>query len=146
MPPAPRSSMTSFAVAVEPRAAPRLAAAVTLFHLASGVSPWIARMPAPLAAAASFAAATSLALTLACLPGRHCSLVKLRIDRRGFRVRLAGLRRWRQAWLGPRSRAYASIVFLDLRTTGRRRGWLLPRTAMPPAEFRRLKAWIRLTC
>jgi hypothetical protein len=138
--------MTSFAVAVEPRAAPRLAAAAALVHLAAAVSPWIARMPLLSATAASLAAAASLALTMACLPGRHCSLVKLRIDSRGCRVRLAGLRRWRQAPLGPRSRAYASIVFLDLRTAGRRHGWLLPRGVMPPAEFRRLKARIRLTC
>jgi hypothetical protein len=138
--------MRSFAVAVEPIAAPRLAAFATLFHVAAAASPWLARVPALLAAALCVIATASLALTLARLPGRHCALAALRIDGRGCRVRLAGSTRWQLAELGVRSRAYTRLVVVDVRTGGRHCGWLLPRGAAPAAQFRRLKARIRLSC
>jgi len=40
----------------------------------------------------------------------------------------------------------ADGLLLELRADGRRAGWLLRRQALPPAEFRRVKARIRLTC
>jgi hypothetical protein len=55
-------------------------------------------------------------------------------------------RGWQAAALGPASRAFAQGVLLELRSGGRRLAWLLPRRALPAAEFRRLKARIRLTC
>ena len=53
---------------------------------------------------------------------------------------------WLPAELGPRSRAFAGLVFLDIRAGGRRLAWLLPRGSVPAGPFRRFKARIRLTC
>jgi hypothetical protein len=38
------------------------------------------------------------------------------------------------------------LVVLDLRAEDERLGWLLPRAALGPEEFRRLKVRLRLTC
>jgi hypothetical protein len=138
--------MTSFAVALEPAASPRLAAAATLVHLAAALSPWLTRVPAPLAAVLSFAAVAALAPTLARVPGRHCLVAAARLNGREWSLRLSGSRRWLPAELGPGSRAYPALVCLDLRAGDRRFGWLLPRGSVPEAEFRRLKARIRLSC
>jgi hypothetical protein len=138
--------MTSFAVALEPSASPRLAAVATLFHLAAALAPWLARAPAPLAATLSLAALAALAPTLARVPGRHCAVAAVRFDGRGWRLRLSGSRRWLPARLGAGSRAYPWIVCLDLRAGDRHFGWLLPRQAVPQAEYRRLKARVRLSC
>jgi hypothetical protein len=138
--------MTSFAVAIEPAAEPRLAAAVLLVHLAAAASPWLARTAPPIAATLSILAIAGLVSTLGHVPGRHCMLLALAIDGRGCRVRLAGRRRWLRARIGTGARAYASLVFVEVVCAGRRLGWLLPRRALPPGDFRRLKARIRLTC
>jgi hypothetical protein len=138
--------MTSFAVAIEPRAAPRVAAVATLVHLAAAAAPWIARVPAAVAASLSLLAVAGLASTLARVPGRHAPLASLVIDGRGCRVRLAGSRAYRAAELAAGARAYPDLLFLDVRANGRRFGWLLPRGSVPPAAFRRLKARIRLSC
>jgi hypothetical protein len=138
--------MTSFTVALEPAAAPRLAAAAALLHLAAALAPWLARVPVPLAALLSLAAAASLAATLTRVPGRHCAIAALRLDGRGCCLRRTGSRRWLPAELGSGSRAYPWLVCLDIRAGGRRFGWLLPRGAVPEAAFRRLRARIRLSC
>ena len=138
--------MTSFAVAIEPVAAPRLAAAALLFHLAAAASPWFARVTPLLAAAVTLFAIAALALTLDRLPGRHCGLASLAIDGRGCRARLRGRQDFLAAELGPGSRAYASLALVDIRAGGRRFGWLLGAGSLPPGQFRRLKARIRLSC
>ena len=141
-----RSSMTSFAVAIEPGAQPRLAAAVFLVHLAAAASPWLARAPLLIAATLSIVAIAGLVATLGHVPGRHCALMALAFDRRGCRVRLAGRRAWVRATIGAGARAYGSLVFIEVVIAGRRLGWLLPRAALPSTDFRRLKARIRLSC
>ena len=138
--------MKSFAFAIEPAAQPRLAAGLLLLHVAIAASPWFTRCPPPLALALSAITATGLARMIGRVPGRHCRLQAAAADRGGWRVRIAGEARWRAATLSPESRALADGVLLELRTGGRRLGWLLPRRALPAAEFRRLKARIRLTC
>ncbi len=138
--------MTSFAVAIEPDATPRLAAAALLAHLAAAASPWLARVTPPLATALTLLALTGLALTVSRLPGRHAALSALSIDARGCRVRLRGQRDFLAAELGPGSRAYPCVVLADIRAGGRRFGWLLPAGSLPPGQFRRLKARIRLSC
>jgi hypothetical protein len=140
------SSMTSFAVAIEPAGQPRLAAIVLAVHLAAAAFPWLARAEPVLAAALSILALAGLVPTLARLPGRHCPLAAISVNARGCRARLTGGRGWTRAALGPGARAYASVLHLELVIAGRRRGWLLPRGSIPDAEFRRLKVWIRLSC
>jgi hypothetical protein len=142
----PRSSMTSFAVAIEPLEQPRLAALALALHLAAAASPWLARVPLGLATPLSLLALASLASTLALVPGPHHALKALRRDRDGCRVRLREGGRWLAAEIGPRSRAMAGLAFLEVRAGGRRYAWLLPRGAVPAGPFRRLKAWIRATC
>ena len=138
--------MTSFDVAIEPIALPRVAAAALLVHLAAAAIPWFARVTPPLAAALTLIAVAGLALTLGRLPGRHCGLASLAIDVHGCRVKLRGRQDFFAAELGPGSRAYASLALVDIRAGDRRFGWLLPAGSLPPGQFRRLKARIRLSC
>ncbi len=138
--------MTSFAVAIEPVGQPRLAAMAFLAHVAAAASPWLTGTAPLLAGALSVLAIAGLLSTLGRVPGRHCRLLALAIDGQGCRVCLAGRPRWLQAKLGAGARAYASLVVLEAVIAGRRFGWLLPRAALPPDEFRRLKARIRLSC
>jgi len=138
--------MTSFAVSIEPAPQPRLAAVVSLIHLAAAAVPWVARVDTAFAVLLSVLAIGGLALTLARVPGRHCALAAVAVDGRGCRVRLAGRRPWRSAEIDGGARAYGPVVYLALRVDGRRLGWLLPRWAVPDADFRRLKARIRHSC
>ncbi len=140
------SSTRSFSVLVEPGPLPRLAGAVFLVHLLVAASPWIARVTPPLAAILSVVAVVGLALTLRVVPGAHCLLKGLAIDSRGCRGLLAGSRSWAAAEVGAGSRAYPLLVFIELRIEGRRLGWLLTPASLPAADFRRLKARIRLAC
>jgi hypothetical protein len=140
------SSMTSFGVAIEPAGQPRLAALVTLVHLAAAAFPWLARVEPAFAAALSILALGALVPTFARLPGRHCLFAAFAMDGRGCRARLAGEPGWRKAELGPGARAYVSVLHLEVTVAGVRRGWLLPRGSIPDHEFRRLKARIRLSC
>lgn len=145
----PRSrpwSMTSFSLAIEPLAEPRLAAYLLLAHAGAAASPWIAHCPPWVAAAASSLALAGLWASLARLPGRHCKLQAVAWDARGWRLRFAGEGDWLPASPTSASRAYAGIVLLELEAAGRKRGWLLSRSALPAGEFRRLKALIRLAC
>ncbi|HEX9708039.1 MAG TPA: hypothetical protein VGA24_10415 [Steroidobacteraceae bacterium] len=141
-----RSSMKSFAVTIEPAAGPRLAAVAFLVHLAAAASPWFARAEPLIAAALSVLAIAGLVSTLGRVPGGHSALCALAFDGRGCRVRLTGRRRWLRAKVGTGARAYASLVLVEVVVAGKRLGWLLPRWALPPDDFRRLKARIRLTC
>lgn len=138
--------MTSFAVEIEPLPQPRLAAAALLLHLAAAALPWITRCPPWLAVPLSLLAVAGLAATLARVPGRHCRLQRVSFRDDTWRVRLAGDEREEAARLGPRTRVYAGLIVLDLLTGPRRVGWLLPRPALDAAEFRRLKARLRLAC
>jgi hypothetical protein len=135
--------MTSFTLAIEPAPQPRLAAAGCLVHAAAAASPWIAHCPPGVAAVLSALAATACWMTLARVPGaaRGLRAVEWRPGRCLAQLAGAG---WRPATLDRRSRAYASLVLLELRVDGRRVGWLLPRRALAPAAWRRLKALIRL--
>jgi hypothetical protein len=138
--------MTSFAVAIEPGAQPRLAATVFLVHAAAAAWPWLAGAVPALAASLSMVALSGLVLTLGRVPGRHCRLLAVDLERRECRVRLSGRPLWLPAKLGPGARAQASLVLIEVLVGGRRFGWLLPRGALPAADFRRLKARIRLSC
>jgi hypothetical protein len=138
--------MTSFAVAIEPPANPRLAALAFAVHLAAAASPWIARVAPWLAVPLSLLALASLASTLAAVPGPHHRLVGLRHDPEGWSIRMRDGGAWLAAELGPGSRAFASLAFLDIRAGGRRHAWVLARHAVPAGPFRILKARIRLTC
>lgn len=141
-----RSSMKSFGVTIEPARQPRLAAVVFLVHLAAAASPWLTRATPLLAAPLSILAIAGLVSTLGRVPGLHCPLSAVAFDGRGCRVRLRGQCRWLRAKVGPGARAYASLVLVEVVIAGRRLGWLLPRAALPPDDFRRLKARIRLSC
>jgi len=138
--------MTSFAVAIEPRAEPRLAALALLFHAAAAASPWIARCGTALALTLTVLALLGLALTLARIPGPHCRLARFEIDSAGCRARLRSIDAELPATLGPGTRAYAGLLLLDLSVQGRRYGWLLPRGSLSADQFRRLKARVRLAC
>ena len=138
--------MTSFAVAIEPGAQPRLAAAVFLAHVLAAAWPWFAGAVPPLAASLSSVALAGLVLSLGFVPGRHCRLRAIALEDRDCRVRLSGQPLWLPARLGAGARAYAPLVLIEVLVDGRRLGWLLPRAALPPDEFRRLKARIRLSC
>jgi len=138
--------MTSFVLELEPAGAPRLAAAVLLFHALTAAMPWLARVPIGLAAVLSLGAVAGFALTVMQLPGPHCRLAGVRHDGRGWRVRLAGAGDWLPAEIGLASRAYPFLVCLRLRAGPRRTGWLLAPGSVPAADFRRLKARIRLAC
>jgi hypothetical protein len=136
--------MRSFGVAAEPTPSPRLAAAAALFHATAAALPWITRVPAPFAAGLSLLAILGLGCTVARLPGRHATLVALRLTARGCRVRLRGSPGWQRAELTARSRAYAAVLVVELRAGHRRYGWLIARDCLPRDVFRRLKARVRL--
>lgn len=138
--------MTSFAVRLDPVAVPRLTAAVLLFHLFAALAPWLARVPATLAAVLTLIALAGLVLSLSRLPGRHCTLAEVRHDGRRWTVRLAGSSSWLPAALCDDSRAYPGMVYIRLRAETRRAGWLLPSGSVPADDFRRLKARVRLAC
>ncbi|HEU4516103.1 MAG TPA: hypothetical protein VFR77_02270 [Steroidobacteraceae bacterium] len=138
--------MTSFAVALEPVAAPRLACTALVVHLAVSASPWFAGVPGWLAAILAVCALAGLASSLAAVPGPHHRLAALRIDGADCRIRRRGSEHWQPATLGPGSRAFADLLYLDIRAGGGRLAWLLPRSAVPAGDFRRLKARVRLTC
>ncbi len=138
--------MTSFAIAIEPAASPRLAVLALAIHLAAAASPWIAHVPRWLAGLLTLLALASLASTLAAVPGPHHRLVGLRRDGAGWSVRIREGGSWLAAEMGPRSRAFAALAFLDIRAGGRRYAWLLTRDTVAAGPFRSLKARIRLTC
>jgi hypothetical protein len=142
----PRSSMTSFAVAIEPPPGARLAVFACALHLGAAASAWFARVPPVPATALSLAALAGLAWTLAAVPGRHHRLAGLANDGQGWRVRLRDADQWTAAEMGTGSRAYRGFVFLEIRANGRCQAWFLTRAAVPADAFRRLKARIRLTC
>lgn len=137
--------MTSFAVAIEPAAQPRLAAVLLLTHAFAAVGPWIAHCPPMLAASLSLLALAGLLSSLARVPGPHCRLQGLRQDADGCRVRLLGQDEFLPGTLGRGARASAAFIHLEIVAGGQRIGWLLPRGALPAGEFRRLKALIRLS-
>jgi hypothetical protein len=136
--------MTSFAVAIEPEPQPRLAVLVLAVHVMAAASPWIARMTPGLAALMSLVALVGLASTLAAVPGPHHGLARLAVDGDGWRVGTREGGAWVPAALGPRSGAWAGLVFLEVRAGGRSFAWLLPRGAAPAGSFRSLKARVRL--
>jgi len=136
--------MTSFDIAIEPPANPRLAVLGCALHLAAAASPWLAHVPPSLAAPLTLVATVSVVSTLAAVPGPHNQILGLSLDGRGWRIRTRE-GTWVPAELGPRSRAFGSLVFLDLRSGGRRHAWLLTGNTVPAGPFRRLKARIRLT-
>lgn len=138
--------MTSFAFRLDPAAAPRLAAAVLSFHLFAALAPWLARVPAALGAVLTLTALAGFVQTLFRLPGRHCALAEVRHDGRHWSVRLSGSPGWQPAELCGASRAYSWLVYIRLRASSRRLGWLLPSGSVPEGDFRRLKARIRLAC
>jgi hypothetical protein len=137
--------MTSFAIALEPPANPRLAALACALHLAAAAIPWAAHVPASLAAVSTLVALASLASTLAAVPGPHNRVLGVVRDGRGWRIRVRE-GTWLPAELGPRSRAFGGIAFLDIRSGGRRHAWLVTGNTVPADSFRHLKARIRLTC
>jgi hypothetical protein len=138
--------MTSFGLRLEPVRAPRVAAAVFLYHAMACAVPWLARVPAGLATALTLAAFAGFALTLTQLPGAHCRLGGVRHDGRGWKVRLAGGAEWLPAELSAASRAYPGLVYLRFRVGRRRPAWLLAAGSVPAGDFRRLKARVRLAC
>ncbi|MDP9198824.1 MAG: hypothetical protein M3O07_06370 [Pseudomonadota bacterium] len=138
--------MRSFAFVIEPGSQPRLAAWLLLLHAALALFPWLARCPTLLAWALTAFAILGFCLNLTRVPGRHCRLQALAMADSRCRVRLVGEGIWQAAALGAGTRAYRDCVLLDLRLAGRRVGWLLPRGAVPPDSFRRLKARVRLSC
>lgn len=138
--------MRSFAFVIEPGSQPRLAAWLLLLHAAMALLPWLARCPTTLAWALTALVALGFCLNLGQVPGRHCRLQALSMEESRCRVRLTGEVTWQTAALGAGTRAYRDCVLLDLRLSGRRVGWLLPRGAVPADSFRRLKARVRLSC
>lgn len=138
--------MTSFSLAIEPQAEPRLAAYLLLVHAGAAASPWIAHCPPWVAAGASSLAFAGLWASLVRLPGRHCRLQAVAWDASGWRLRFAGEENWLPASPTTASRASAGVVLLELESAGRKHGWLLSRGALPTGDFRRLKVLIRLAC
>jgi hypothetical protein len=138
--------MRSFDVEIEPCAGRTLAALSLFVHAAAAAAPWLTHVALPAAIALSLVAAGGLAATLARIPGRHCTLQAIAFDARNCRARLAGTRSFLPARLTARSRASPWLVSLELQIGRRRLGWLLPRGSLPPDQFRRLRARIRLSC
>lgn len=137
--------MTSFAARIEPAPQPRLAAAVFLLHFVAAALPWITGCRPGLATIATLMAFAGLPRTLAGVPGPHNGLRRLEIDGTGCQAWTASGHEL-PARLGTACRVFPGLVGLDVRLGGRKRVWLLPRSALPPAEFRRLKARLRLAC
>jgi len=138
--------MTSFDCRLEPRPQPRLAAAALVLHLGVAASPWLLGVPPPAAAVLSAVALAGLPSTLLGIPGPHHALAALIVDGTGCRVRLAAAHTDVAASFGAGSWAAAGFAVVDLRAGGRRYTWLVARGALAPAEFRRLKARVRLSC
>ena len=137
--------MTSFDCRLEPRAAPRHAAAAVLLHAGVAASPWLLGVTAPAAALLSLAALVGLPSTLRCLPGPHHAVAAFALEGSRCRLWCAGRPDAQPAALGGSSRALAGLAFVEMRSASGRHAWLLARSNLPPDEFRRLKARIRLS-
>lgn len=137
--------MTSFDCRLEPRPAPRLAAAAVLLHAGVAASPWLLGVPAAAAALLSAVALLGLPSTLSSLPGRHHAVAAFAIETGGCRLWTAAACGSQPAALGRGSKALAGLVFVEMRTDSGRHAWLLSRSSLPPDPFRRLKARIRLS-
>ena len=123
-----------------------MAAGALFLHATAAALPWATHCPAGLAMVLSLAAIASLWATLARVPGRHCRLQFLACEDGVWRAGLAGESHAQAVLVGPGTRVYAGLVVLELVTDRGRRGWLLPRRALNPVQFRRLKARLRLAC
>ena len=138
--------MTSFPVECEPRPEPRLAAGALLLHVLAAAWPWATRCPEWIALPASFIAILGLAMTLARLPGAHCRLQLLEFGDLGWRARFDRDSRAVAVRIGPGTRVLADLVAVNIRAGRERLGWLVTRSGLDPAQFRRLKARLRLAC
>ncbi len=140
-----RSSMTSFAFTIEPAAQPRLAAGLLLVHVAVAGSPWFAGCPPWLAVGLTVLALGGFAAALDRVPGPHCRLRRLVLDADGWKAAVRDQEGLLPATIGNATRVYPALVCIELVVGGHRHGWLLPCQALDPADFRRLKARLRLT-
>jgi len=138
--------MKSSVLSIEPRDQPRLAAAALILHLFAAAFPWITRCPPWLGAVLSLVALCGLVATLARVPGPHCPLRGVLCHGDSWRVMLAGHVRDTAAELAPDTRVYAGLIVLSFRVGRRRVGWLLPRDSLEAAQFRQLKARLRMAC
>ncbi len=138
--------MTSWPVDLAPEPQPRLAGALALLHALVAVLPWLMRVPPWLALSLSLLAVLALPATLARLPGPHCRLRRLQVDGERWLAWIAGREGPVEARPGPGCRVYPGLLVLDLRSPAGRCGWLLARQSVPGDGFRRLKAWLRLSC
>lgn len=137
--------MTSFDCRLEPRPARRLAAAAVLLHAIVAASPWLLGVPPAAAALMSMAALAGLPSTLLCLPGPQHAVAVFALEGSRWRLRCAGEAGAQPAALGGNSRALAGLAFVDMRSGSGRHAWVLTRSSLPPEQFRRLKARIRLS-
>jgi hypothetical protein len=117
-----------------------------LAHLVVALYPWITGCPAWLAGSLSLLALAGFAGTLGHVPGRHCQLQGLDWTDKVWRARVGRDAHEMAVRIGPGTRVFRGLVVLDLRAEDERLGWLLPRAALGPEEFRRLKVRLRLTC
>lgn len=138
--------MNSFPVELEPAACPRLAAGLGVLHLAAALLPWVTRCAALTAVSLSGLAVAGLWLSIVRTPGAHNPLRRVACRHGQWYLWLGESGPAIAAVPGPGTRVYSGWVVLDLRAGGSRFGWLLPRPATSPDDFRHLKARLRLAC
>ncbi|MCU0977082.1 MAG: hypothetical protein MUC71_12355 [Steroidobacteraceae bacterium] len=118
---------------------PGLAAGLAISCLAAAALPWIAGVPLGPALLLSALALAPLPAALRSVPGRGCAFTAVAHGSGGLSLPPAtGTLR-----VLPSTRVFPELVLLRAELDGRRQVLWIPRAALPPADFRRLKVALR---
>lgn len=119
----------------ELRDCPGLGAGLAAVVLLAAALPWVAGVPAPWALVLTALSLAVLPASLQSVPGRWCPVKAIAGGPDGLRLLPAG------SAATPRAatRVLPGLVLLHAEAGGRRQLLWLPRAALPPAAFRRLK-------
>lgn len=115
-----------------------LAAVLTAAVAGAALLPWIAGVPPPGAAVLTALALSALPASLGSVPGRWCPVKAVAVGPDGLRLFPGDV----AATPRPATRVFPGLVLLHADAAGRRRRLWLPRSALPPDDYRRLKAFL----
>ena len=137
--------MSSWGVEAALRPCPSLAATVITVHVAVAAVPWLAGCEGWIAGCLSALAFVGLVHALQAVPGRTCRVRVLRFYGGSWAVSSSGTSLG-SARLLASSRVLPEAVFCRLLAGGQMLDVWIPRHALPPGDFRRLKVAVRCGC
>lgn len=134
--------MRSWPLVIEPSGCPGWQWLAIGLHLVAAAVPWLAGCTPPLAAVLMFAALAGLPASLRAIPGRLAGVRRLTVETAAVTLTLRGGREVPASVQGS-SQAWRDAVLLRLSWPGGAAAWWVPRAAVDPGQFRRLKAAVR---